>query len=79
MGLILGTGTNAAYLEKTSRVPKWQGAPCEEMVTLSLTPSLTLCRYALHINDLRLQGRWDEKGVYLFYLDLLTDLFHMLV
>ena len=43
------------------------------------TPSLTLCRYALHINDLRLQGRWDEKGVYLFYLDLLTDLFHMLV
>ena len=48
-------------------------------LTLTLTPSLTLCRYALHINDLRLQGRWDEKGVYLFYLDLLTDLFHMLV
>ena len=32
VGLILGTGTNAAYLEKSRRVPKWQGAPCEEMV-----------------------------------------------
>ena len=32
VGLILGTGTNAAYLEKSCRVPKWQGAPCEEMV-----------------------------------------------
>ena len=32
VGLILGTGTNAAYLERTSRVPKWRGAPCEEMV-----------------------------------------------
>ena len=29
--------------------------------------------------DLRLQGRWDDKGVYLFYLELVTDLFHMLV
>ena len=29
MGLILGTGTNAAYLEKSRRVPKWQGAPRE--------------------------------------------------
>ena len=36
-------------------------------------------RYALHINDLRLGGRWDDKGVFLFYLELITDLFHMVV
>lgn len=32
MGVILGTGTNAAYLEKAGNVPKWAGAPCDEMV-----------------------------------------------
>ena len=36
-------------------------------------------RYALHVNDLRLGGLWDDKGVYLFYLELVTDMFHMLV
>ena len=28
---------------------------------------------------MRLGGRWEDKGVYLFYLELVTDLFHMLV
>ena len=32
MGVILGTGTNAAYLEKTSNVSKWSGPACDEMV-----------------------------------------------
>ena len=25
IGLILGTGTNACYMEKTSNIPKWDG------------------------------------------------------
>ena len=32
MGVILGTGTNAAYIEQTKNVTKWQGEPSEEMV-----------------------------------------------
>lgn len=32
MGVILGTGTNAAYIEKTANVGKWAGKPSEEMV-----------------------------------------------
>lgn len=32
MGVILGTGTNAAYIERTSKVTKWTGAPSDEMV-----------------------------------------------
>ena len=50
-----------------------------EHLVLASTVCSIFAKYALHINDLRLQGRWDEKGVYLFYLELLTDLFHMLV
>jgi len=32
MGVILGTGTNAAYIEATPKVTKWTGAPSAEMV-----------------------------------------------
>ena len=32
MGVILGTGTNAAYIEKTSKVGKWGGKASEEHV-----------------------------------------------
>jgi len=32
MGVIFGTGTNAAYIEKTARMGKWRGAASEEMV-----------------------------------------------
>ena len=32
MGVILGTGTNAAYIEKTANIGKWKGAPSDEMV-----------------------------------------------
>ena len=50
-----------------------------EYLILASTVCATFSKYALHINDMRLGGRWDEKGVYLFYLELVTDLFHMLV
>ena len=29
MGVILGTGTNACYVEKTANVTKWRGAPSD--------------------------------------------------
>ena len=50
-----------------------------EYLILASTVCATFSKYALHLNDLRLGGRWDDKGVYLFYLELITDLFHMLV
>jgi E3 ubiquitin-protein ligase synoviolin len=50
-----------------------------EYLILASTVVATFSKYALHLNDLRLGGRWDDKGVYLFYLELVTDLFHMLV
>ncbi|EOD33046.1 hypothetical protein EMIHUDRAFT_71786, partial [Emiliania huxleyi CCMP1516] len=50
-----------------------------EYLLLSSTIAATFVKYALYVNEARLGGRWDEKGVYLFYLDLATDLFHMLI
>ena len=48
-----------------------------EHLILASTVCSTFSKYALHINDLRLAGRWDDKGVYLFYLELMTDLFQV--
>lgn len=33
-GIILGTGTNAAYVEQMGNIPKWKGpiVPCDEML-----------------------------------------------
>ena len=45
VGVILGTGTNAAYLERTSKVPKWKGAPCEEMVINTEWGNLQMASY----------------------------------
>jgi len=50
-----------------------------EHLILASTVCATFSKYALHINDLRLAGRWDSKGVYMFYLELMTDLFQMIV
>ena len=50
-----------------------------ESLILASTCVTTFSKYALHVNDLRLGGRWDDKGMYLFYLELIADLFHMLV
>ena len=36
-------------------------------------------KYALAAVDARTEGRWEAKGVYVFYLELLTDMLHLLV
>lgn len=36
-------------------------------------------KYALATIDARTEGRWEAKGVYVFYLELLTDMLHLLV
>ena len=50
-----------------------------EYLILSSSVASTFCKYVLYVNDVRLGGTWEEKGVWLFYLDLVTDLFHMVV
>jgi len=45
MGVILGTGTNAAYVERTSQVGKWRGAPSEEMVINTEWGNLNMQRW----------------------------------
>eukprot|EP00276_Gloeochaete_wittrockiana_P002886 CAMPEP_0184675336 /NCGR_PEP_ID=MMETSP0308-20130426/87735_1 /TAXON_ID=38269 /ORGANISM="Gloeochaete witrockiana, Strain SAG 46.84" /LENGTH=554 /DNA_ID=CAMNT_0027123033 /DNA_START=159 /DNA_END=1823 /DNA_ORIENTATION=- len=50
-----------------------------EYVILASTVVSTFLKYALHMIDMRMEGRWDSKGLCVFYLELVTDLFHLLV
>ena len=45
MGVILGTGTNAAYIEKGEKVRKWQGPPTKEMVINTEWGNLQMVTY----------------------------------
>jgi len=36
-------------------------------------------KYIIHVLDMRREGRWDNKGTYVFYLQLITDLFQLFV
>lgn len=39
----------------------------------------TFLKYALSVLDSMLEGRWESKGIYVFYLELLTDVVHLFV
>ena len=50
-----------------------------EYVILSSTIVTTFLKYLLYVIDMRRNGRWTNKAVYTFYLNLLSDLFQLFV
>lgn len=39
----------------------------------------TAGKYALTMIDAAMDGQWEQKGTYVFYLELTTDLLHLFV
>eukprot|EP00656_Telonema_subtile_P006762 TRINITY_DN1314_c0_g2_i1.p1 TRINITY_DN1314_c0_g2~~TRINITY_DN1314_c0_g2_i1.p1 ORF type:complete len:628 (+),score=150.97 TRINITY_DN1314_c0_g2_i1:37-1920(+) len=50
----------------------------EYVVLLAMVVTLFI-KYLVHCADMRRQGRWEAKGVYIFYLQLVSDLFQLFV
>lgn len=50
-----------------------------EYVILASAIISTFLKYTLSMIDAWLEGRWEQKGVYVFYLELLTDMLHLFV
>jgi hypothetical protein len=50
-----------------------------EYIILSSSNAATLIKYILSMVDSHLEGRWEGKGTYVFYLDLVTDMLHLFV
>jgi E3 ubiquitin-protein ligase synoviolin len=50
-----------------------------ESVILASSALAMLAKYAVHLLDTLRGGAWDGKGAALFYLELVTDLFHLAI
>ena len=50
----------------------------EYVIQASVVVSTAL-KYFLIFVDNAMEGRWESKGVYVFYLELITDMFHLFV
>lgn len=50
-----------------------------EYIILASAAAATFLKYVLSMLDTAMEGRWDGKGTYVFYLELLTDMLHLFV
>ncbi|XRB01972.1 ubiquitin-protein ligase [Pycnococcus provasolii] len=50
-----------------------------EYVILASGVVATAVKYAMGVIDSMTGGRWESKGIYVFYLELITDLLHLFV
>ncbi|KAK9804312.1 hypothetical protein WJX72_006270 [[Myrmecia] bisecta] len=50
----------------------------EYVIQASIVVS-TFLKYALSVFDNYMEGRWENKGVFVFYLELVTDMLHLFV
>ena len=62
MGVILGTGTNAAYIERGAKLTKWRGAPCDEMVINTEWGNLDMTSY-MNKYDVAIDAASDTPGL----------------
>lgn len=82
MGVLLGV--DAAFLQYTVSRTLAHSASVhllfafEYVIQASIVTS-TFCKYALSMVDAYMEGRWENKGVWVFYLELLTDMLHLCV
>lgn len=46
-------------------------------VILATSTVATFLKYVLYVGDMVMEGQWDNKAVYIFYLELVLDLLHL--
>jgi hypothetical protein len=44
---------------------------------LATSTVATFLKYLLYIGDMVMEGQWENKAVYIFYLELVRDLLHL--
>uniref|UniRef100_A0A2C9VBP1 RING-type E3 ubiquitin transferase n=1 Tax=Manihot esculenta TaxID=3983 RepID=A0A2C9VBP1_MANES len=48
-----------------------------EYMILATTTVSTFIKYIFYVSDMLLEGQWERKAVYTFYLELIRDLLHL--
>ncbi|KAJ7561271.1 hypothetical protein O6H91_03G021200 [Diphasiastrum complanatum] len=68
--------TTVSHLLKTKRHSVALFFALEYVILATSTLSM-IFKYALYMADIAMEGRWDNKAVYIFYLELVRDLLHL--
>ncbi|GER40560.1 RING/U-box superfamily protein [Striga asiatica] len=48
-----------------------------EYMILATTTVSTIVKYVFYVSDMIMEGQWEKKAVYTFYLELIRDLLHL--
>ncbi|KAL3819494.1 hypothetical protein ACJIZ3_005399 [Penstemon smallii] len=48
-----------------------------EYMILATTTVATFVKYTFYVSDMLMEGQWEKKAVYTFYLELIRDLLHL--
>ncbi|KAK6133748.1 hypothetical protein DH2020_032459 [Rehmannia glutinosa] len=48
-----------------------------EYMILATTTVSTIVKYVFYVSDMLMEGQWEKKAVYTFYLELVRDLLHL--
>ncbi|KAJ8752484.1 hypothetical protein K2173_004772 [Erythroxylum novogranatense] len=48
-----------------------------EYMILATTTMSTFMKYVFYVSDMLMEGQWENKAVYTFYLELIRDLLHL--
>lgn len=50
---------------------------CFRYMILATSTVSTFVKYIFYVSDMLMEGQWEKKAVYTFYLELISDLVHL--
>ncbi|PKA48849.1 E3 ubiquitin protein ligase RIN2 [Apostasia shenzhenica] len=81
MGFLLLVDCLLFYSSLKSLMETWQASVSIffffEYTILATTTVTTLIKYVFYLSDMLMDGQWEKKAVYTFYLELVRDLLHL--
>ncbi|KAK7405971.1 hypothetical protein VNO78_07583 [Psophocarpus tetragonolobus] len=81
MGFLLLLDSLFLYSSMKHLIETWQASVslffCFEYMILATTTVSIFVKYLFYVSDMLMEGQWEKKPVFTFYLELIRDLLHL--
>ncbi|KAL2669439.1 hypothetical protein AAZX31_01G214200 [Glycine max] len=81
MGFLLLLDSLFLYSSMKHLIETWQASVslffCFEYMILATTTVSIFVKYLFYVSDMLMEGQWEKKPVFTFYLELVRDLLHL--
>ncbi|XP_020230081.1 ERAD-associated E3 ubiquitin-protein ligase HRD1B isoform X2 [Cajanus cajan] len=81
MGFLLLLDSLFLYSSLKHLIETWQASVslffCFEYMILATTTVSIFVKYLFYVSDMLMEGQWEKKPVFTFYLELIRDLLHL--